>query len=69
MRRGSNNSLHGILRSAFGIQDPESSSQDHEEEPNAGAVKFYKLVEDVDQRLYQDARILPSLFLLCDYTT
>ncbi|XXG46960.1 hypothetical protein AAC387_Pa02g1683 [Persea americana] len=36
--------MHRMLRSAFGIQDPESSSQEPEEEPNAEAVKFYKLI-------------------------
>lgn len=44
--------MHGMLRSAFGIQDLKSSSQEPEEGPNAEAKKFYKLVEDADQELY-----------------
>ncbi|XXG46822.1 hypothetical protein AAC387_Pa02g1567 [Persea americana] len=39
--------MHGMLRWAFGIQDPESSSQEPEEGPNAEAEKFYKLVENL----------------------
>ncbi|XXG72497.1 hypothetical protein AAC387_Pa07g1576 [Persea americana] len=35
--------MHGMLRSAFGIQDLKSSSQEPEEGPNAEAKKFYKL--------------------------
>ncbi|XXG68341.1 hypothetical protein AAC387_Pa06g1450 [Persea americana] len=44
--------MHGMLRSAFEIQDPESSSQEPKEEPNAEAVKFYKFV-DADQELWK----------------
>ncbi|XXG46959.1 hypothetical protein AAC387_Pa02g1683 [Persea americana] len=53
--------MHRMLRSAFGIQDPESSSQEPEEEPNAEAVKFYKLVEDADQELYPGCKNFTKL--------
>ncbi|XXG42875.1 hypothetical protein AAC387_Pa01g3044 [Persea americana] len=53
--------MHGMLRSAFGIQDPESSSQEPEEGPNAEVEKFYKLVEDADQELYPGCKNFTKL--------
>ncbi|XXG46823.1 hypothetical protein AAC387_Pa02g1567 [Persea americana] len=53
--------MHGMLRWAFGIQDPESSSQEPEEGPNAEAEKFYKLVEDADQELYPGCKNFTKL--------
>ncbi|XXG69015.1 hypothetical protein AAC387_Pa06g1981 [Persea americana] len=53
--------MHGMLRSAFGIQDPESSSQEPEERPNAEVEKFYKLVEDADQELYPGCKNFTKL--------
>ncbi|KAJ8648571.1 hypothetical protein MRB53_001594 [Persea americana] len=52
--------MHGMLRSAFGIQDPEFSSQEPEERPNAEAEKFYKLV-DANQELYPGCKNFTKL--------